>query len=125
MRLKAWDTYNNSSEAEIEFNVSTSDVLHVTNVYNYPNPFKDNTAFTFQHNYPNPVNVKIKIYTVAGRLIKEIENKEITDKFVVINWTGQDEDGETLGNGVYIYKLTVDDGNGQSVTETGKLAVLK
>jgi hypothetical protein len=125
LRLKAWDTYNNSSEAEIEFNVSSSDVLQVTNVYNYPNPFRDNTAFTFQHNYPNSVNVKIKIYTVAGRLIKEIENKEINDKFVVINWTGKDEDGETLGNGVYIYKLTVDDGSGQSVTTTGKLAVLK
>jgi hypothetical protein len=125
LKLKAWDTYNNSSETEIEFNVSSSDALQVTNVYNYPNPFRDNTAFTFQHNYPNPVNVKIKIYTVAGRLIKEIENKEITDKFVVIDWSGKDEDGETLGNGVYIYKLTVDNGNGQSVTTTGKLAVLK
>jgi hypothetical protein len=125
LKLKAWDTYNNSSETEIEFNVSSSDALQVTNVYNYPNPFRDNTAFTFQHNYPNPVNVKIKIYTVAGRLIKEIENKEINDKFVVINWSGKDEDGETLGNGVYIYKLTVDDGNGKSVTTTGKLAVLK
>jgi hypothetical protein len=125
LKLKAWDTYNNSSETEIEFNVSTSDVLQVTNVFNYPNPFKDNTSFTFQHNYPNPVNVKIKIYTVAGRLIKEIEDNEINDKFVVIGWTGKDEDGETLGNGVYIYKLTVDDGSGQSVTTTGKLAVLK
>jgi hypothetical protein len=125
LRLKAWDTYNNSSEAEIDFSVSTTGVLQVTNVFNYPNPFKDNTAFTFQHNYPDPINVKIKIYTVAGRLIKEIQQNNISDKFVMINWSGRDEDNETLGNGIYIYKLTVDAANGNSITTTGKLAVLK
>jgi hypothetical protein len=125
LRFKAWDTYNNSSVATIEFSVSASGVLQVTNVYNYPNPFKDNTAFTFQHNYPNDINVKIKIYTVAGRLIKELQQNGISDKFVVINWTGKDEDGETLGNGIYIYKLIVETADGSSITNTGKLAVLK
>ena len=125
LRLRAWDTYNNSSEETIEFNVSSSEALQVTNVYNYPNPFKDNTSFTFQQNFPSPVNVKIKIYTVAGRLIKELDAKNITDKFVVIDWQGTDQDGEKLANGVYIYRLTVDDGGSQSVTTTGKLAVLK
>ncbi len=125
LRVKAWDTYNNSSETSIDFNVESSQSLQVTNVYNYPNPFKDNTAFTFQHNYPDPINVRIKIYTVAGRLIKELDAKNITDKFVVISWPGTDADGERLSNGIYIYKLTVDDGAGQSVTSTGKLAVLK
>jgi flagellar hook assembly protein FlgD len=122
---EAWDTYNNSSEAEIEFNVSDAANLSVMNVYNYPNPFKDNTTFTFQHNYPNPINVKIKIYTVAGRLIREISQPNVTDKFVAIAWTGKDEDGETLGNGVYIYKLIVETGEGQAITNIGKLAVLK
>lgn len=125
LRLKAWDTYNNSSEAEIEFTVSDASVLSIINMYNYPNPFKDNTTFTFQHNYPDPVNVKIKIFTVAGRLIREISQQNITDKFVYVPWTGKDEDGETLGNGVYIYKLIVETSDGQSISNIGKLAVLK
>jgi len=125
LRLKAWDTYNNSSEKEIEFSVSEGSTLNVINVYNYPNPFKDNTTFTFQHNFPEPVNVKIKIYTVAGRLIKEISQMQVNDKFVSIFWTGKDEDGETLGNGVYIYKLVVEAGGNQVITNIGKLAVLK
>lgn len=125
LRVRAWDTYNNSSEARIEFNVESSQALKVTNVYNFPNPFKDNTSFTFQHNYPEPINIKIKIYTVAGRMIKELDAANVTDKFVVISWPGTDADGEKLSNGIYIYKLTVDDGAGQSVTSTGKLAVLK
>lgn len=125
LKLKAWDTYNNSSEALIEFDVASTGTLQVTNIYNYPNPFAGNTAFTFQHNYPANINVKIKVYTVAGRLIKEIEQKDITDKFVVINWDGKDQDGETLGNGVYIYRIVVESADGLSVTNTGKLAVLK
>jgi hypothetical protein len=125
LSLKAWDTYNNSSEVSIDFVVSSSGILQVMNVYNFPNPFKNSTWFTFQHNYPDPINVKIKIYTVAGRLIKEINNQGINDKFVAINWSGKDEDGETLGNGIYIYSLTVEAGNGQTLTTTSKLAVLK
>lgn len=125
LKLKAWDTYNNSSEVTIEFTVTSSGSLQVSNVYNFPNPFKDRTAFTFQHNYPGSVNVTIKIYTVAGRLIKEIKSLDITDKFVMIDWAGTDEDGEKLGNGIYIYKLTVEPKDGTAVTSTGKLAVLK
>ena len=125
LKLKAWDTHNNSSEATIEFDVSSSGTLQVTNLYNYPNPFSSNTAFTFQHNYPADINVKIKVYTVAGRMIKEIEKPNISDKFVVIDWDGKDQDGETLGNGVYIYRIVVESVDGLSVTNTGKLAVLK
>ncbi|MCX7877754.1 MAG: type IX secretion system sortase PorU [Ignavibacteria bacterium] len=126
LKLKAWDTYNNSSEVMVSFVVSSTGELKITNVYNYPNPFKDNTAFTFQHNYPGDINIRIKIYTVSGRLIKEIKpGLPISDKFVVINWDGKDEDGETLGNGIYIYKLVVETFDGISVTTTGKLAVLK
>lgn len=125
LKLKAWDTYNNSNEATIEFDVASTGSLQVTNIYNYPNPFAGNTAFTFQHNYPAEINVKIKVYTVAGRLIKEIDKPGVSDKFVVIDWDGKDQDGETLGNGVYIYKLVVESVDGLSVTNTGKLAVLK
>jgi hypothetical protein len=125
LKLKAFDTYNNFSEASIDFVVSLSSSLQVMNVFNYPNPFKDKTVFTFQHNYADPVNVRIKIYTVAGRLIKEINQYNINDKFVAINWDGVDQDGDKLSNGIYIYKLTVDNGIGNSVVNTGKLAILK
>lgn len=125
LRLKAWDTYNNSSEEEIEFTVSDYTALRLMNIYNYPNPFKDRTAFTFQHNYGGSIKASIKIYTVSGRLIKKIDRQNIQDKFVVIDWDGTDQDGERLANGVYLYKLivTADDGNSQ--TTLGKLAVLK
>jgi hypothetical protein len=125
LRLKAWDTYNNSSEAEIEFSVSDYTTLRVMNVFNYPNPFNEKTAFTFQHNYPGEIKVSIKVYTVSGRLIKEIDKPDVNDKFVVIDWTGTDQDGEKLANGVYLYKLSVTADDGKTQTVLGKLAVLK
>jgi hypothetical protein len=125
IKVKAWDTYNNSSEASIDFVVSTYTALRIMNVYNYPNPFKDRTSFTFQHNYPGSINVDIKIYTVSGRLIKEVKSGGVSDKFVAIDWDGKDADGETLANGIYLYKVmvTTDDGNSQSTI--GKMAVLR
>ncbi|RPI15041.1 MAG: type IX secretion system sortase PorU [Ignavibacteriae bacterium] len=125
IKVKAWDTYNNSSEKTLHFIVASHSILKLMNVYNYPNPFADRTAFTFQHNYSSAVNVNIKIYTVAGRLINEILKKDITDKFVAIDWPGTDKDGEKLANGVYIYKLSVTGTEGETQIETGKLAILK
>ncbi|MGA2668917.1 MAG: type IX secretion system sortase PorU [Ignavibacteria bacterium] len=125
IKVKAWDTYNNSSEASIDFIVSSYTSLHIMNIYNYPNPFRDRTSFTFQHNYPGNINVTIKIYTVSGRLIKELKQVSIPDKFVAIDWDGKDADGETLANGVYLYKVMVTSDDGSSQSSIGKMAVLK
>ena len=125
LKLKAWDTYNNSSEVMLDFNVITGGGLQVINVFNYPNPFKGSTAFTFQHNYPGTISARIKVYTVAGRMIKQIDIPSTNDKFVYVPWDGKDADGETLGNGIYIYKLVVTTEEGTNLSNTGKLAVLK
>ena len=48
LNLKAWDVYNNSSTAEIQFVVHDEDEeLVIENVLNYPNPFIDYTEFWF------------------------------------------------------------------------------
>ncbi len=125
LNIRAWDTYNNSSQVTIKFEVVSSGVVQVVNVYNFPNPFRDGTAFTYQHNYPGLVSTKIKIYTVAGRLIKEIDQPATNDKFVYIPWNGKDADGQTLSNGIYIYKVVVTTDAGTAITNVGKLAVLK
>jgi len=98
----------------------------VRDVYNYPNPFASNTTFTFQHNLSRPVDVKINVYTIAGRMIRQLEEKNIDQKFVKVNWEGRDEDGDQLGNGTYLYKLIVSTSDGE-FTETviSKLVIIK
>ena len=80
----------------------------VRNIYNYPNPFKNDTYFTFDlYGATLPEELYLKIYTVAGRLIKTINipQSQIQIGFNKIYWNGRDEDGDELANGLYFYKL--------------------
>jgi len=125
--VKAWDVFNNFSSQVAFFKVVENGGSTIDYVMNYPNPSKGATTFTFQHNFEKPVSVKVKIYTIAGRVIAEIEKPETSgDRFVRVNWNGRDNDGNEIGNGVYLYKIivhAVDGSASQSVT--GKLAVVK
>ncbi len=126
LKIIAWDVFNNSNRAEIEFDVISDDKLVIKNVYNFPNPTHGNTIFTFQHNYDQPVNVTIKIYTIAGRLIQKIEKQNVIEKFVRIDWDGKDSDGDQLGNGVYLYKIIINSlDNSKSSEALGKLAIIR
>ncbi len=124
--VKAWDVFNNFSEQNTFFTVVDGGDLVVRDLYNYPNPFRDRTQFTFQQNLSKPIDVKIKIFTIAGRLINEIEHFNINDRFVVIDWDGRDADGDQLANGTYLYKLIVKSVDGEfNKSILGKLAVIK
>ena len=126
IKIKAWDVFNNLSSAEEYFTVVGSGGLAIRDVFNYPNPFSSSTYFTFQHNLTEAVDVEIKVYTIAGRLIKEINSYGLNDKFVKVPWDGRDEDGNVLSNGTYLYKLNIKTVDG-TISENilGKLAVIR
>ncbi|MBL0173853.1 MAG: type IX secretion system sortase PorU [Ignavibacteria bacterium] len=126
LRFRAWDIFNNPSIAETHFRVEGSASVAITDAYPYPNPMQDRTVFTFTHNQSGPVRVEIKIYSVAGRLIRSIQTPEYSDRNVHVPWDGRDEDGTQLANGTYFYKIvctTTDGGRGSELL--GKLAVLR
>ena len=107
-------------------NFVVNDDFVVTSVYNYPNPAKNITNFTF-HISKVPDELSIKIYTVAGRLIRTIK-PAISDLKIGFNkkivWDCRDEDGDLIANGVYFYKIKfVKDG--KSLTSIHKLAIIK
>lgn len=101
--IKAWDNSNNSTELRTQFTVVADDKLVLERLLNYPNPFANQTEFTFWTN--NDCEAAIKIYTVAGRLIKKIDHVYAKYGFNHIEWDGLDADGEPVANGVYLYKI--------------------
>jgi hypothetical protein len=124
--VKAWDIRNNSSQAQTSFVVSSSNDLEMANLVNYPNPFSHSTTFTFQRNSENPIDVEVKIYTIAGRLIQHLDSYAVTDRFVQIPWDGRDRDGDPLANGVYFYKVTARTEDRRMTKEQiGKLAIMR
>jgi flagellar hook assembly protein FlgD len=124
--VKAWDIRNNSSQAVTNFVVSSTTDLEMANVVNYPNPFSRSTTFTFQRNSEDPIDVEIKIYTIAGRLIQHLDSYSVVDRFVQIPWDGRDHDGDPLANGIYLYKVTAKTED-RRVTkeELGKLVIMR
>jgi hypothetical protein len=108
--FKAWDTYNNMSEASLNFVVVSDGDLVLDHVLNYPNPFINYTEFWFNHNKPNEaLEVQVQIFTVSGKLIKTINQNILTEGTLSrsITWNGLDDFGNKIGKGVYIYKLNV------------------
>ncbi len=126
LKVTAWDVFNNSSSKTVNFTVVNSNGLVIKDVYNYPDPFAYKTTFTFQQNLASPINVKIKVYTIAGRMIRQIEEKGINEKFVKVNWDGRDQDGDIIANGTYLYKIIVSSTDGRyNKSVLGKMAIIR
>ncbi|MGA7836552.1 MAG: C25 family cysteine peptidase [Ignavibacteriaceae bacterium] len=124
LALTAKNSLGNKSDVITkQFVVSSSP--KILNLYNYPNPFSNETYFTFKLTQI-PDELKIKIFTVAGRLIKEFtrHSSDLNYDFNRIYWDGRDQDGDLVGNGVYLYKaIMTSAGKTQSLTQ--KLAVVR
>ncbi len=97
------------------------------NVYPYPSPTRGAMDFTFRamgSRYPD--RAVVKIYTAAGRLIREVEagGGEVRIGFNRIPWDGRDADGAELANGTYLFKLILLR-DGESQEHVGTFSVLK
>jgi hypothetical protein len=114
-----------STSYRVKFSVFTEN--DITEVYNYPNPFKEETHFTFLLRGTNkPDEINIKIYTIAGRLIWDynVPPSEFITNFNKISWDGRDQDGDEISNGVYFYKVIAKFPD-KTKTITQKLAKVK
>jgi len=115
------DASENLTFVERQFVVSSEFII--ANVMNYPNPFAQMTEFTYVLTQPAD-EVKIKIYTVAGRLIRELEFAPANAGFNALHWDGRDDDADFLANGVYLYKIIARRGN-QQVAALDKFVVMR
>lgn len=125
--LRAWDIYNNSAVASIDFIVAESSEMAIMNLMNYPNPFISGTTFTFEHNQSGELlNVALRIYALDGKLVQTITDFHQSEgyRFKSPSWSGTGSNGEEL-QGMYIYKLTITDDAGNRVEETNKLVIIK
>lgn len=126
IRLKVWDAFNNSSEATVDFIVRLSGGFSIEHLINYPNPFRDYTDFTFEHNKANRnLDIDIRIFSLAGKMIWETRKTVFADGYrsQPIRWNGCNQNGAITDNGVYIYHVTVTSDDGQHAEKSGKLIV--
>jgi len=84
---------------------------------NYPNPFNAGTTIRFATPIDGKVN--LKIYNVAGQLVREFSEFKNAG-YHSITWDGNNSKGQKVSSGVYLYKLQVGE-----FTEIRKMTLLK
>ena len=70
---------------------------------NYPNPFNPTTTISFQ--LPQAENVRIIIYDLTGREVRELLNENRPAGSYTINWNGRNKSDQTVATGLYIYQI--------------------
>ena len=123
LTLKAWDVANNSSESEIEFEV-TGD-FYISQVNNTPNPASDYTFFTFEHNQSDAtLNVMIEVFDQMGRrvdyLVSQVGSGGTSSN--PVRWNFNDTKTLLL-NGIYIYRITAQNADGIYFSKSGKMLI--
>ncbi len=108
---------------EVNFIVDSG--VKLIDLFNYPNPCKGETHFTFKLTQV-PDEMSIRIFTVAGRLIKKISlnSADLKSDFNKIYWNGKDEDGNDIANGTYLYKVILKKGD-KTESRIQKLSIVR
>ena len=76
-----------------------------------PNPFGERTAL--RYSLPGEARVNLRIYSLAGKLLRVLQASVQSAGYHVVNWDGRDEQGRLLGRGIYFCRLTA--GNQTSI----------
>ncbi len=116
INIEAWDIMNNRGYATYSINFSKYN-NSVYNVYNFPNPFKNKTYFTFSCVNPTQIYAKIDLYNLNSDKIysryKDLPYE--SNHFYQIEWNGITNTGLEILNGIYIYELEIFDNNHNSI----------
>ena len=84
--------------------VTTGLTPSVTALYqNFPNPFNPSTHVRYQ--LARPGQVDLKIFNVAGQLIKTLVSKRQDGGYYQIVWRGDNNRGNQVASGVYFCRL--------------------
>jgi len=127
LKVRAWNILNIPAEATIDFVVKSDEKLEIAHVLNYPNPFTTKTSFYFEHNQPmETFDILVHIFTISGKLVKTLRSTQFLEgnRSNAIEWDARDDYGDKIGKGVYLYRLSVRNSQGQTAEKIEKIAIL-
>ena len=128
LTLRAWDLYNNSSFAEITFNVDPSLAPGFVELKVNPAPVIAGNAatFTLVHDRPqSEIDVRIDVFNVQGQLMWSNSERAVCDgNLYSCAWNATAQGGQPLSTGVYIVRAYITEGGVTSATKTGKFVVV-
>ena len=122
LTLKAWDVFNNSSEASISFTVTKNMQITITGVNAFPNPFNEEVKIDFDVNlFDATVDAYLEVFNINGSLVSVTESKKMLSqgyKVGTLTWDGRNESGNQVPPGVYLISVRASNGNSDTVKAT-------
>jgi hypothetical protein len=123
IRIRASDVNGNTTQTDL-IRFLISEQFDVQYLGNHPNPFRLETVFAYVLT-ESAERLNIKIYTVAGRLIRTFDDPGLASAdYHEVEWDGNDERGEEIANGVYFFRIQAAKGKDQKEF-TGKIAKMR
>ncbi len=126
LSFRVWDILNNSSTAELAFNVVEAQEPQLLQVDCTHNPAVTSTAFRIVHDrVGSNVEVVVDVLDMAGRLLWTSAQNTVPESGVLeIDWDLTVGGGRPLGTGVYLYRVRMSsDGSGYA-SKAKKLVVI-
>jgi len=77
-------------------------------LHSAPNPFRAGGSTTIGFHLPAASPVSLKIYDVAGRLVRTLRDERMEPGRHTVAWDGLDDDRRQAAAGVYFARLRVD-----------------
>jgi photosystem II stability/assembly factor-like uncharacterized protein/Leucine-rich repeat (LRR) protein len=86
---------------------------------NFPNPFNPTT--TIPVTLPQDMRIVLKVYNLLGQEIETLYDGMLNTGRHYFFWNGDDRAGQKMPSGIYLYRLTTDQGGNL----TGKMVLIK
>jgi len=101
--IKAWDSQNNPNVASVRLTFFGADDFRIFDLFNYPNPMVNDTEVTYMLSHAAALH--FTVYSLAGRKLFDEAMGYKLQGFNSFPWSGRDQFGNRLANGVYIIVL--------------------
>ena len=126
LKFRAWDILNNSSTAELSFNVVEQLKPTLRSVSCTNNPAKTSTTFIINHDRTGSnMDVEIDIFDLSGRMLwKHNESDVPTSQTLTVDWDLTIDGGQRLQTGVYLYRVSIACDGSSNVSKSKKLIVI-
>ena len=119
LTFRAWDMYNNSSSAALDFQVVKGMGPEIYSVLTYPNPVSATGILNIHviNNQPDEtISTLINLYNVNGQLVYQYQQPSADP----IQWNI----GEmNLAAGIYIYQVNIKNPTSSYTSKTGKIII--
>jgi hypothetical protein len=127
LTFRAWDVLNNSSVAELVFEVVRGLEPHCFSVECTKNPATTSTSFIINHDRTgSEMDVALEVFDTSGRLLwAKQETGVSTDNTYTLDWDLTTNSGSRLQTGVYLYRVLVSNDGSSKASKAQKLIILR